>query len=150
MSSTYIRTVYQIVFSTKHREPVMIGVGHREKLFSYMGGIIKNQRCIMYQGGGVEDHLHLIIGLHPSVALSSLVKDLKLASAQFIRSTKLFPDFKHWQVGYGAFTYTPDALPNLIPYVQNQVKHHDKEKSATELRRLLQENGIDFDERYFE
>jgi REP element-mobilizing transposase RayT len=98
----------------------------------------------------VEDHLHLIIGLHPSVALASLVKDLKLASAQFIRRTKLFPGFQHWQVGYGAFTYTPDALPNLIPYVQNQEKHHHKEKSPAELRRLLHENGIDFDERYFE
>jgi REP element-mobilizing transposase RayT len=115
-----------------------------------MGGIIKNKRCTMYQGGGVEDHLHLIIGLHPSVALASLVKDLKLASSEFIRRTELFPDFQHWQVGYGAFTYTPDALRNLVPYVQNQVDHHRKEKSPDELRRLLHENGIKFDERYLE
>ncbi|TXF88871.1 IS200/IS605 family transposase [Neolewinella aurantiaca] len=150
MSSTYIRTVYQIVFSTKYREPVMIGREQREKLYSYMGAIVKNKGCTMYQGGGVEDHLHLIIGLHPSVALASLVKDIKLASSRFIRHTNLFPDFRYWQVGYGAFTYTPDALRNLILYAENQEAHHRKENSSNELRRLLHKNGVEFDEQYFE
>jgi REP element-mobilizing transposase RayT len=128
----------------------MIGRDQREELYSYMGGIIKNKRCTMYQGGGVEDHLHLVIGLHPSISLASLVKDLKLASSGFIRRTNLFPDFTYWQIGYAAFTYTPDALRNLVPYVQNQEAHHRKEDSPDELRRQLHENGIAFKEHYFE
>ncbi len=150
MSHTYTRTVYQVVFATKHRKPCLLGREEREKLFRYMGGIIKQQRCIMYQAGGIEDHLHLVFSLHPAVALSRLVKDIKLASSRFIKAEGLFPYFDYWQVGFAAFSYTPSAIPNLVRYAQNQIQHHRGEASLDELRRLLYAHGIDFDERYFE
>ena len=101
----------------------------------------------MYQAGGVEDHLHLVFGLHPGISLADLIKQVKLAGSRFIRQQHLFPGFTGWQVGYGAFTYTPDALPNLIRYAKNQVSHHSKETSTSEYRRLLRKNSIPFDEK---
>lgn len=150
MSKTYIRIVYQVVFSTKHRRPTLLGQAERERLFLYIRQILENKRCHFYQAGGVEDHLHLVFSLHPAVALSGLVKDIKLAASDFIKCERLFPNFDYWQVGYGAFTYTPDALPRLIKYVQNQVIHHRSQTSLEELRKLLARHGIEYDERYFE
>ncbi|MFK8164145.1 MAG: transposase [Lewinella sp.] len=150
MSKTYTRIIYQVVFSTKHRRPTLLGQPERERLFLQMRQVLKNRKCHFYQAGGVEDHLHLVFALHPAVALSALVKEIKLSSSDFIKTHRLFPYFNHWQAGYGAFTYTPKALSRLIPYVRNQVDHHRGETSTDELRRLLEFHGIEYEERYFE
>ena len=103
---TYTQILYQIIFSTKYREPVMIKA-NRVELFKYITGILENKKCKLYQINGVEDHLHILTHIHPSVSLSDLVKDIKVASSIFIKEKKLFPGFIGWQVGYGAFTLFP-------------------------------------------
>ena len=145
--STYTQILYQIVFSTKNRERTLIAE-NRKALFKYMWGILKNNKCHLYQIGGVEDHLHIITHLHPFVALSDLIKDIKLASTEHIKKMHLFPYFNGWQDGYGAFTYSIDAKENLINYVKTQEEHHRKKTFKEELRELLQEHKIDFDEKY--
>jgi putative transposase len=67
-----------------------------------MSGILENKKCHLYQINGVEDHIHILTHLHPSVALADLVKDIKLASTKFIKEKGLFPQFSGWQDGYGA------------------------------------------------
>ncbi|MEP0005496.1 MAG: IS200/IS605 family transposase [Balneola sp.] len=103
--STYTQIIYQIVFSTKNRVPVLHKTG-RTDLFKYIWGILKNKKCHLYQINGVEDHIHILTHIHPSVALSQLVKDIKLASSIYIKENKLFFGFDGWQEGYGAFTYS--------------------------------------------
>lgn len=121
--STYTQILYQIVFSTKNRDKVLVK-DRREALYKYIRGIIKNNKCHLYRLNGVEDHLHMVIHLHPTVALSTLVKDIKIASAIYCKSQNLFPDFTGWQAGYGAFTYSFKEKDKLIEYVKNQEEHH--------------------------
>jgi putative transposase len=147
--STYTQILYQIVFGTKYRAPVLIASG-RPELFRYIGGILKNKKCHVYQINGVEDHLHILTYLHPSVALSDLVKDIKLASSQFIKERQLFPDFAGWQAGYGAFTYSIDCKSILVNYIKNQEQHHRKTTFREEYIDLLREHSIDFDEKYLD
>lgn len=145
--STYTQIIYQIVFSTKHRERVMIKE-NREELFKYIWGIIKNKKCHLYRINGVEDHLHIVTHLHPSVSLASLVKDVKVASSLYIKEKQLFEGFIGWQDGYGAFTYTVKEKDRLIEYVKNQEEHHKIKTFKEEYRDLLQEHEIVFDEKY--
>ncbi len=147
--STYTQILYQIVFSTKHREQVLQGANKKE-LYKYIWGILKNKKCILYQIGGVADHIHIITHLHPSIALSDLVKDIKLASSKYIKEEKLFPNYNGWQDGYGAFTYSISAKDNLINYVKNQEEHHEKVSFKDELIFLLKEHGIEFEEKYLD
>lgn len=102
----------------------------------------------MYQIGGIEDHVHIITHLHPSVSLANLVKDIKLASSEFIKTNKLFKNFNGWQSGYGAFTYSIEAKENLINYVKNQEQHHKIKSFKDEYLEILKEHGIDYDEKY--
>ena len=102
----------------------------------------------MYQIGGVADHIHIITHLHPSIALSDLVKDIKIASSKYIKMQKLFPLFISWQEGYGAFTYSVEAKDNLIGYVKNQESHHRKVDFIDELKELLKEHNVNYDEKY--
>jgi len=86
--------------------------------------------------------------LHRTVALSGLVKDIKLATSDWIKRENVFPNFRGWQDGYSAFTYSIDAKNKLIQYVSNQVEHHKLKSFKEEYRDLLNEHGIEFDDRY--
>jgi putative transposase len=145
--STYTQIIYQIVFSTKNREKVL-SKQNRPKLFEYIEGILNNNKCHLYRINAVEDHVHIVSHLHPTVALSSLIKDIKIASSVFIRDKALFRHFVGWQDGYGAFTYSSSDKDKLIEYVKNQEEHHKKVTFQEEYMGLLNEHGIEFEERY--
>lgn len=145
--STYTQILYQIVFSTKYRDPTLVK-RDRPELFRYMSGVIKEKNCHLYRINGVEDHLHICTHLHPSIALADLVKDLKLSATSHIKHDLLFPHFGGWQDGYGAFTYSIHAKNNLIEYIKNQEEHHRIKSYIDEYIELLNEHDIEFDEKY--
>lgn len=96
--STYTQILYQIVFSTKQREQVL-EKERRPELFKYIWGILNNNNCHLYRINGVEDHLHIVTHLHPSVALADLVKSIKIASSGFIKENKIFEEFNNKDMG---------------------------------------------------
>ena len=147
--STYTQILYQIVFSTKYRDKVLIAE-HRQELFRYIWGIIHAKQCVVYQINGVEDHIHIATHLHPSVALASLVKDVKVASSIWIKEQNLFPGFIGWQEGYGAFTYTYRHKDMIVNYIKKQETHHHASTFKDEYIRLLHEHGVSFDEKYLQ
>jgi putative transposase len=146
---TFTQILYQIVYSTKNRKPVLYK-DNRPELFKYIWGVLKNKNCHLYRVGGVEDHIHIVTHIHPMIALAPLVKDIKVSSTEYIKSQGLFPDFDGWQVGYAAFTYAYEAKDNLIEYVKNQEEHHKSLTFVEELKVLLREHGIEFDEKYLD
>lgn len=145
--STYTQIIYQIVFSTKNRERTLMKI-KRDELYKYIWGILKNKSCHLYWIGGVEDHIHILTHIHPSVSLASIVKDIKVASSQYIKENQLFSDFKGWQDGYGAFTYTIKEKDNLIEYIKNQETHHENKTFKEEYLEFLNEHQIEFDEKF--
>ena len=144
---TYTQILYQIVFGTKYAKPDLIKK-NREKLYRYIWGILKNKKCHLYKINGVENHIHILTHIHPGVSLSSLVKDIKIASNLFIKEEKLFPGFQGWQRGYGAFTHHVNDKPRLVKYIENQEVHHRKESFKDELKKIFEENGVRYDEKY--
>lgn len=147
--STYGHALYQIVFSTKYREKTLTKEG-REDLFRYIWGLLNNKNCFLYRVGGVEDHIHIIVDIHPTNSVSDLVKDIKLACSAYIKEKTLFENFAGWQVGYAYFTYSNDAKNNLIEYVKNQELHHHKTTFKEELICLLKEHGVEYEERFLD
>ena len=145
--STYTQSLIQIVFSTKYREKTLTKP-NREELFKYIWGVLKNNNCHLYRIGGVDDHIHIATHIHPSVSVADLVKDIKLASSDYIKTQNLFSHFGGWQSGYGWFTYSFRDKDRLIEYVKNQEKHHEEKDYITELIELLKEHQVEFDEKY--
>ena len=145
--STYTQLLYQIVFSTKDRKHTLTD-DHRIALYQYISGILKNKNCHLYQIGGVADHIHIVLHIHPSVALASIVKDIKLASIKQIKEQGLFKEFNGWQDGYGAFTYSIKEKDRLIEYVKNQEEHHRRKTYKEELVQLLKEHEVAFDDKF--
>lgn len=146
--STYTQLLYQIVFTTLNRQKVL-DKANREILFKYMAGVLENKRCHLLQINGVDDHIHIVTHIHPTQSLAGLIKDINLSSSQWIKQNQLFPSFKGWQDGYSAFTYFLEAKENLIAYVKEQETHHQTISYRDELRMLLAEHAVPFEEKYF-
>ncbi len=145
--TTYTDITYHIVFATKHRLRVLDTAG-REDLFRFMWGVTKERNCHLYRIGGVEDHVHMLVSLHPSIALADLIKELKTASSAWIKAEKIFPHFEHWQDGYGAFTVAAEARPSLIEYIKNQEAHHRTLSFIEELKAMAEVAGLEWKPQY--
>lgn len=145
--STYRQIFYQIVFGTKNREAT-ISETYESELYKYIWGIINKQKCKLYRVNSMPDHIHIFSDLHPAVCLSDYVKDIKVASNIWMKNSGKFPLFTGWQDAYAAFTYSIREKDMIIEYIKNQKEHHKKETFYNEYKRLLIENGIEFDEKY--
>ena len=145
--NTYTQILYHIIFTAKNHEKTL-AANNRQELYKYIWGILKNKKCHLYRIGGVSDHIHIVTHLHPIISLASIVKDIKVASAAYIKNKNLFPMFSGWQDGYGGFTYSINDKDKLIEYVKNQEEHHKTKSFREELIDLLNEHGIEFDIKY--
>lgn len=145
--SSHRQIFYHIIFGTKNRE-ASIAEAYCEELYKYIWGVIKNKNCKLCRINGIEDHIHILSDLHPTISLSDYVKDIKIASSLWMKGSGKFPGFKGWQDGYGAFTCSVKERDLIINYIKNQKEHHRKENFYGEYKRLLLENEIEFDEKY--
>ncbi len=145
--STYTQILSQIIFSTKERDKSLVEE-MRPELYNYIWGILKNNKCHLYRINGIEDHIHILTHLHPSIALAELIKDIKVSTSKMIKEENIFPKFKGWQIGYGAFTYSIDAKEKLVEYIIKQKEHHAKLSFKEEYKTILKEFNIEFDEKY--
>ena len=142
--STFTQSMFHIVFATKHRARVLCE-DKREELFKYIWGINKRRNCHLYRINGVEDHLHILTALHPTMNPADYVKEVKVATSRWIRKNKIFEEFDGWQDGYGAFTHFITDKERLVRYIMNQEEHHRQKSFREELIELLEEAGIDYD-----
>ena len=147
MPDSYAALYYHIVFSTKQREPWISQV-IEEQVWSYVGGIADKWGMAPLQIGGLDDHLHVIVAMPPTMTVSRAVQLLKGGSSHWFRST--FPELEAfgWQDGYGAFTVSKSQLPAAITYVRNQRERHRKIGFEGEYRALLDRHGIQYEKRY--
>ena len=145
--SSYTQLLYHIVFATYKRTPSLSENG-RSELFAHIIGLLKNKNCHLYRINGVEDHLHIFTHVHPTITVSSLIKDIKLASSDMIKRKRLFDNFEGWQKGYGAFTVSYSSKDNLIEYIKNQQEHHKEIDFLEEYKQILEENGVEYDPKY--
>jgi putative transposase len=147
MSNTYTQIYIQIVFCVKKREK-LIDKSWREELFKYISGIIQNKGQKLYAIGGVEDHLHILVSMKPSISISELVRDIKMNSTYWINQKHFVKKRFEWQPGYGAFSYNQKLLDTVINYIFRQEVHHAKKDFKTEYKEMLNHYQVDFNEKY--
>jgi REP element-mobilizing transposase RayT len=145
---SYTRLLYHIVFRTKHSKNT-IPEAHEKELYAYIMGIIENKKSKLYRIGGTENHIHLLIDMHPTFALSDFMKELKEYSSKWLSKNPNFPDFEGWTVSFAGFTYNLFDKQTIVNYIKNQKEHHKTVSFETEYRQFLTDNGIEIDEKYF-
>jgi putative transposase len=146
MPSTHTSLYYHIVFSTKYRV-ANIAESWQERLHSYLGGIVRGMGGTAVEIGGTSDHVHLAVRLKAIHRLADVIRDLKTNSSKWAHDIIGASHFG-WQDGYGAFSVGKSQLAGLIHYIRGQRNHHQRKTFKEEYLDLLNENGVEFDERF--
>lgn len=141
MSKT--KSLHHIVFATKRREST-ITLKYKRELYAYIFGILENKKCFLHKMNGVSDHIHILIDLHPSVALSDLVKVIKQSTTQWLRESHKFPMFDKWNEGYYAVSLGVDGLESCKKYIEQQETHHLGQNTVTEMHEMAVRNGLEW------
>lgn len=147
MPSAWTQNYYHAVFGTKQRVP-WIGPDLHERLYPFLGGIVRSLNAQLIAGNGMPDHSHLLVRFPPDLAPSVLLREVKSRSSRWIHET--FPDLAdfRWQRAYGGFTVSRSGVEEVEAYIRSQAERHRTMTFEEEFLATLRKQGIEFDPRY--
>ena len=146
-SMSYVSAYSHCIFSTKERRR-LITRALRERLWPFLGGIVRQNKMKAIEIGGAEDHVHILLSLPSTMAISKALQLIKDGSSKWVHES--FPEHRlfAWQEEYGAFSVSVSQLDKTIEYIKGQEKHHRKMTFQEEFLALLKKHRIEYDERY--
>ncbi|MFA8437262.1 MAG: IS200/IS605 family transposase [Marinifilaceae bacterium] len=147
MGQSLVKNYMHIVFSTKHRKP-LIHPPFEYELHCYLGHICKSMECYPIKVGGYTDHIHILCYLSKKVTLMKLLEEVKSHSSKWMKTKEESLRNFYWQDGYGAFSVNPREVDTVIAYITNQHEHHHKKSFKEEYRAFLNQYRIEYDEQY--
>ena len=138
---------YHVIFSTKGRAPFLVG-DLPNRLYAYVGGIIRNENGTLVAAGGMPDHVHFLISLSRESSVSDVLRQIKSSSSRWIHET--IPDLRGfaWQAGYAAFAVSYSHIEIVKQYIATQADHHRTVTFQEEFLAFLRRHNLEFDERY--
>ncbi len=147
MANTYTQLYVHLIFAVKGRGN-LISEKHREEIEKYICGIINNKNSKPIAIYCNPDHTHILFGIHPSISVSDLARDIKANSSKYINSKRWIIGKFNWQDGFGAFTYSKSQIDTVAKYIIHQHKHHKKKTFKEEYVELLEKFNVEYDEKY--
>ena len=147
MANTFTQLYIQFVFAVEHRDR-LIKSFFKEELHKYITGIIQNKKNKLLAINSMPDHIHIFIGLNPTLSISDLVRDVKIASTDFINCKKWSNGKYNWQKGFGAFSYSQSQISKVISYINNQESHHRVKTFREEYTNMLDAFAIKYDNKF--
>jgi len=147
MANTYTQIYIQVVFAVHGRQN-LIRPEHKEEIHKYITGIVTRHDQKLLAIHAMPDHVHILIGLKPSMALSDLVREIKTGATNHINANRWVAGRFAWQEGFGAFSYSHSQLTDVIRYIQNQEEHHARKGFQEEYLEFLKRFNVAHDERY--
>jgi len=147
MANTYHQVYIQAIFAVKNRE-ALITNDHKSKILSVIGNLINETGCKTIVVNGVEDHVHCLLALKPTISISELMRIVKGKSSRFINEHQLTKHKFEWQEGYGVFSYSKSHIDAVYKYIANQEEHHKKQNFKDEYLSFLDKYNVKYDERY--
>lgn len=147
MAGTYTQIYLQFVIVVNGRQN-LLAKPWRQDVFKYISGIITNkgQKAIIVNG--VDNHVHIFVGLKPSMRISDLIRDIKNNTSNYVNKKKWVTGKFSWQEGYGVFSYTYSHIDKVYNYILSQEEHHKKYTFKEEYTKYLKDFQVEHDEKY--
>ncbi len=134
-ASAFYQLIYHFVWATKNRE-LLLTPTVEEHLLPYIREKCKELGYTLYAVNGATDHLHVLVGLTPTVLVAEVAKNLKGASSHYINHDSGLKETLYWQDGYGVITIRQAEIPKVVAYIQRQKEHHQSQKLSEVLERI--------------
>jgi putative transposase len=147
MSQSYVQLYVHIVFHTKYSKD-LINYAIEDELYSYIGGVLKSCGSLPIKIGGVSDHVHVLCSLPKTMSVSELSEEIKKSSSKWIKTKGPAYSNFYWRGGYGGFSVGWSQVDMVKGYILNQKIHHRRVSFIEEYKTLMDENGVEYDEKY--
>ncbi len=146
---SYTQIYLHYIFATKWRQ-YFLDPQHNDALQKYITGIVQapSRKCKMLAINNVEDHIHMLIRLHPSYSPAKLMQEVKSVSSKFINESGRYTYTFQRQIGYGCFSYAQSEVKTVCNYIAKQKEHHKRTSFEKEYIWLLKKFNIIFDEKH--
>jgi len=141
--SSFTCLTYHVIFSTKYRHRLLT-LPIRPRLYEYMGGTIRSLKGTLVEIGGVADHVHLLMHLPATIAVSDSIRDIKANASKWLNELPESPGRFEWQKGYAAFTVSMSLRGSVQTYIRNEEEHHRTQTFQEEYELFLRKHGIEF------
>ncbi|WP_027421143.1 IS200/IS605 family transposase [Crocinitomix catalasitica] len=146
-AGTFSQIYIQVVIVVKRRQKLIHSLWE-DDLYKYITGIVQGKGQKIMAINGMPDHVHILIGIKPTCLISDLVREVKKASNVFVNRNNYLDKKFSWQGGYGVFSYSTSAIPNVIRYILNQKEHHQKQTFTAEYKTLLEHFQVVYKDEY--
>ena len=147
MPNTYTQLYIHCVFAVKYREAV-IQPEWENQLHKYITGTLQNNGHKLLAINSMPDHLHFFVGLNPAQSISDMMRFAKGDSSEFVNKQGFTKRKFQWQDGYGAFSNSRSHIDKVVKYIMNQKHHHTKKTFKEEYLDILNDYGVEYDDRY--
>jgi len=147
MANTYTQIYLQLVFSVKGRQN-LIQISWKDELHKYICGIVNGKQQKVFAIGGMSDHIHILVSLKPTIAVSDLVREIKSNSSKWINEKGFINGKFQWQEGFGAFSYSQSQLDTVITYINNQELHHQTKSFKEEYIETLKTFNLEYEDKF--
>jgi putative transposase len=130
----YWRLFYHVVWATKDRQPLIAGNQH-QAIGRTIQSAVQEKHGFVHAVGIMPDHIHVVVSIPPSVAISNLVGQMKGLTSYHLNSAlnaNANLPFR-WQAEYGVMSLGEKALADVIAYANNQPARHAANKLWSDL-----------------
>jgi len=147
MAQSLSKLYVHIIFHIKNTAP-SIKADSREKLYAYMGSLIKDNESIPIIINGTQDHVHILCVMSKNISLAKLIEEIKRHSSRWIKTQDQYYKNFAWQGGYAGFSVSSSMHEKTVSYIRKQESHHKTMTFKDELKLFLKEYDLDYDENY--
>jgi putative transposase len=113
-----------------------------------MATVLDGFGCPRVLINSVDDHVHVLFELGRTVAISSVVEEVKTTSSRWLKTQgEEFAAFR-WQAGYGAFAVSASNVLAVREYIAGQREHHKMQSFPDEYRTVAEQHGVALDEKH--
>ena len=146
MPQSLANLLTHLIFSTKNREPLLVGKDLQQRTYAYLAALLKDMECPALVIGGVADHVHILCQLAKTQSVSNITEHIKASSSKWLKThgSCAFG----WQRGYGAFSVSQSHVDSVTCYIVKQEEHHRTITFEEEFRLFLKRHRVAYDERY--
>jgi REP element-mobilizing transposase RayT len=144
---SYTQILIHAVIRTYKGEPTLPTDERVKYFYQIAHSVIKKQGGYLYRINSVNDHVHILFTMPPTLAVSDFMRVLKASTSKAIKCADGFERFKAWGEGYAALSCNLRDKDRIIKYIINQQEHHRKINFRDEYLSFIQEMGLELDER---
>ena len=139
-------SLHHVIINTKDRE-MTLPLRYSDDLYRYIAKVIVEKKCVAYAINGIENHIHMFVGLHPTVCLADLVRDIKLSTSHMLKKNlSMYPSFRGWGAEYGSFSYSMRDKDMIVGYIAKQREHHQRQTFEEEYRKDVEDAGLEWND----